>query len=141
MRKSNILLTIIFLLIFGSAGAQAYKPAVFKDATRLEKIKAVLPKLDALFSRYAADKNFPSIAFGVVVDGKLIHSFHQGVINQEKGFKANPLSDYHIASMTKSFTAMAIVKLRDEGKLSLADPIEKFIPEAKGLKNTDKRRA
>ena len=134
MRKSNILLTIIFLLIFGSAGAQAYKPAVFKDATRLEKIKAVLPKLDALFSRYAADKNFPSIAFGVVVDGKLIHSFHQGVINQEKGFKANPLSDYHIASMTKSFTAMAIVKLRDEGKLSLADPIEKFIPEAKGLK-------
>ena len=35
---------------------------------------------------------------------------------------------FRIASMTKSFTAMAILKLRDEGKLSLDDPVSKYVP-------------
>ncbi|MBI1873706.1 MAG: beta-lactamase family protein, partial [Acidobacteria bacterium] len=38
-----------------------------------------------------------------------------------------------IASMTKSFTAMSVLKLRDEGKLSLDDPAERYVPELKGL--------
>jgi len=43
-------------------------------------------------------------------------------------------SVFRIASMTKSFTALSILKLRDEGKLSLDDPAEKYVPELKGLK-------
>ena len=39
---------------------------------------------------------------------------------------------FRIASMTKSFTALAILKLRDDGKLSLEDPAERYIPELKG---------
>ena len=42
-------------------------------------------------------------------------------------------SQFRIASMTKSFTAMAIVKLRDEGKLSLDDPASKYIPQMKAM--------
>ena len=41
---------------------------------------------------------------------------------------------FRIASMTKSFTALAILKLRDEGKLSLDDPAEKYVPELRALK-------
>ena len=41
---------------------------------------------------------------------------------------------FRIASMTKSFTAMSILKLRDDGKLSLDDPAERYVPELKGLK-------
>ncbi|MCO6497864.1 MAG: beta-lactamase family protein [Chitinophagaceae bacterium] len=134
MKKSHLLMALFALFLSGSAKAQEYRPPVFKDASRVEKIKAVMPKLDALFSKYAADKKFPSLSYGVVVDGQLIHNYYQGIINQEKNIKASSVSDYHIASMTKSVTAMAIVKLRDEGKISLDDPIEKFIPEAKGLK-------
>src|SRR6185295_12758452 len=40
---------------------------------------------------------------------------------------------FRIASMTKSFTAMSILALRDEGKLSLDDPAEKYVPEMKSL--------
>jgi len=40
---------------------------------------------------------------------------------------------FRIASMTKSFTAMSILKLRDEGKLSLDDPVSKYIPELANL--------
>jgi CubicO group peptidase (beta-lactamase class C family) len=35
--------------------------------------------------------------------------------------------------MTKSFTALCILKLRDEGKLSLEDPAERYVPELAGL--------
>ncbi|MDQ2752666.1 MAG: beta-lactamase family protein, partial [Bacteroidota bacterium] len=49
------------------------------------------------------------------------------------GTKATPTSLFRLASMTKSFTAMAIVKLRDEGKLSLDDPDYKYIPEMQSL--------
>ena len=41
---------------------------------------------------------------------------------------------FRIASMTKSFTAMAILQLRDEGKLSLDDPAERYVPELKTLR-------
>ena len=41
---------------------------------------------------------------------------------------------FRIASMTKSFTAMAILKLRDEGKLSLDDPAERYVPELTALR-------
>ena len=41
---------------------------------------------------------------------------------------------FRIASMTKSFTAISILKLRDEGKLSLDDPAERYVPEMAGLK-------
>src|SRR6185369_13065009 len=44
-----------------------------------------------------------------------------------------PDSVFRIASMTKSFTVIAILKLRDEGKLSLEDPAEKYVPELKSL--------
>src|SRR5207237_1085641 len=40
---------------------------------------------------------------------------------------------FRIASMTKSFTAMSILKLRDEGKLSLDDLAERYVPEMKAL--------
>ena len=47
---------------------------------------------------------------------------------------------FRIASMTKSFTAMSILKLRDEGKLSLDDPAERYVPEMAGAEVSDDRR-
>jgi CubicO group peptidase (beta-lactamase class C family) len=130
----KIATTLLFSVVFSSATAQSYRPPVFADQNRNAKIAATYARLDSLFQKYAEEKHFPSISYGLVVDGRLVHSFYSGTINFEKNIAASSLSDYHIASMTKSFTAMAILKLRDEGKLSLDDPIEKYIPEAKGMK-------
>jgi CubicO group peptidase (beta-lactamase class C family) len=130
----RIITTLFFTIVFSTAIAQSYRPPFFADKNRSAKIAATYARLDSLFQQYAAEKHFPSISYGLVVDGRLVHSFYSGTINFEKNIAASPLSDYHIASMTKSFTAMAILKLRDEGKLSLDDPIEKYIPEAKGMK-------
>src|SRR5690348_6850309 len=130
----KILSTLLFSIVFLSAMGQSYKPSFFADQNSNAKIAATFTRLDSMFQQHAADKHFPSISYGLVVDGRLVHSFYSGIINFKKNIPASLLSDYHVASMTKSFTAMAILKLRDEGKLSLDDPIEKYIPEAKGMK-------
>lgn len=116
------------------AMGQYYYPPDFADANRIHKIRALTPQLDSMFSRYARANHFPSVSWGIFTGGRLIHSFYSGCTNLENTTPASGLSDYHIASMTKSFTAMAILKLRDEGKLQLDDPIEKYLPAAKGMK-------
>ena len=112
----------------------SYKPAVFADPGRVEKIKAVFPVIDSLYKNYANKNHFPGIAFGLVVDGKLVFTGNQGYTDIAKQIPVTSSSLFRIASMTKSFTAMAILKLRDEGKLNLDDPAHLYIPELKKIK-------
>ena len=125
-----ILLSICSLAL----SAQTYKPPVFTDADRLKKIEATYPVIDKLYKEYAEQNHFPGLVYGIVVDGKLVHTGDIGYSNLKDKTEANSKSDFRIASMSKSFTAMAILKLRDEGKLKLDDPAYLYIPEMKGLK-------
>ncbi|MBL7738878.1 MAG: beta-lactamase family protein [Chitinophagaceae bacterium] len=111
----------------------SYKTAVFTDTSRLEKIKAVFPVIDSLYKSYAAENHFPGIAFGVVVDGKLVYRGNYGYTDIANKIPVISSSLFRIASMSKSFTAMAIVKLRDEGKLNLDDPAYLYIPELRNV--------
>jgi len=110
-----------------------YKAPVFENDNRIEKIKKVAPEIHQLIIEHAKDKNIPGIAYGIVVDNELIISSGTGFIDLDTESPATSKSSFRIASMTKSFTAMAIMKLRDEGKLSLIDPVSKYIPEMANL--------
>jgi CubicO group peptidase (beta-lactamase class C family) len=112
----------------------AYHSAVFTDVNRLEKIKQAFPVIDKLFKEYADSNHFPGLAFGIVVDGKLVYKNNFGYTDIDKKTPVTSSSLFRIASMSKSFTAMAILKLRDEGKLNLDDPAYFYIPELKNLK-------
>ncbi|HEY9001143.1 MAG TPA: serine hydrolase domain-containing protein [Mucilaginibacter sp.] len=114
--------------------AQTYKPPVFTDADRLKRIEATYPVIDKLYKEYAEQNHFPGLVYGIVVDGKLVHAGSVGYTNLKDKTEATSKSNFRIASMSKSFTAMAILKLRDEGKLKLDDPAYLYIPEMKGLK-------
>lgn len=116
------------------ASAQSYKPAVFADADRLKKIESTYAIIDKLYKDYAEKNHWPGMAYGIVVDGKLVHSGGIGYTDIDAKIPADANSDFRIASMTKSLTAMAILKLRDEGRLKLDDPAYMYIPEMKGLK-------
>ena len=109
-----------------------YNQPVFTDVNRLQKIEAALPMIDQLFKDYATKNHYPGMAYGLVVDGKLIHTGYDGYTDIDKKVEVGSQSAFRIASMTKSFTAMAILKLRDEGKLKLDDPVYLYIP---GFKN------
>ena len=78
--------------------------------------------------------HFPGLVYGIVVDGKLVHTGSVGYTELANKTVATSRSAFRIASMTKSFTAMAILKLRDEGKLKLDDPAYLYIPEMKNIK-------
>jgi len=108
---------------------QAYAPPYFEDSVTLKRIESAIPAVEKIYREFAAERKFPSLSFGIVAGGKLIYASSTGTANLEKNIMASPSSAYRIASMSKSFTAMAILKLRDEGKLSLSDPAKKYIPE------------
>lgn len=109
--------------------AQKYAIPVFTDSAAFDKLKDFFSVIDKLYADYAAKNNFPSIAYGVVVGDQLVYSNATGVANVKDNRTATTKTLYRIASMSKSFTAMAILKLRDEGKLNLSDRVSKHIPE------------
>ncbi len=111
-----------------------YKPPVFVNDERAEKIKKSTRAFQFLFEENAKKRKIPGMAWGIVVDDKLVASGASGLINLDKKTPATTGSCFRIASMTKSFTAMAIMKLRDEGKLKLSDPAARYIP---GLANLE----
>jgi CubicO group peptidase (beta-lactamase class C family) len=108
-----------------------YIPSDFADANRIQKIQQSFTKIKKIYDAYANKNHFPAFAFGILVDGKLIYSDAWGYVNLEKKIPSNQSAMFRIASITKSFTAMAILKLRDEGKLTLDDAVSLYIPEIK----------
>jgi CubicO group peptidase (beta-lactamase class C family) len=83
----------------------------------------------ALAKRVAVDAKLPGFAYGVIIDGELVLAGGVGFADVEKKVAVTDATLFRIASMTKSFTALAILKLRDAGKLSLDEPVSKYVPE------------
>lgn len=111
--------------------SQPYVPPVFTDPDRIPRIERILPAVDSVFRSYAAERQFPSMSYGIVVDGRLLSSGSFGVIQTTSKIKATSSSMYRIASMSKSITALCILQLRDAGKLRLDDPARLYIPALK----------
>lgn len=84
--------------------------------------------LDSLFASWNKPSS-PGAAVGVVYQGKLIYAKGFGEADVETGAPITPETVFHVASVSKQFTAYAIVLLAQEGKLSLDDDIHKYLPE------------
>jgi CubicO group peptidase (beta-lactamase class C family) len=115
-----------------TTSVQKYSIPAFADSAAFDRMKQYFPVVDKLFQDYATKNHFPSIAYGIVIGDQLVYSGATGITNINNKTQASVKSLYRIASMSKSFTAMAILKLRDEGKLSLTDPVSKYVPEFAG---------
>ena len=86
---------------------------------------------DAIVSDFFGRGGQPAIAYGIVVGGELVHSAGFGA----RVLGAGPPDSgtvFRIASMSKSFTAAAILLLRDAGALALDDPAAQYVPELAG---------
>ncbi|MBI4428591.1 MAG: beta-lactamase family protein [Ignavibacteriales bacterium] len=130
--RALICLVFIFSVSFGQASS--YMPPVFPDADREPKVHSTRAVVDQLFNEHMEKQHLPGLVYGVVLDGKLVYSGAFGYSNLEKKHRADESSLFRIASMSKSFTALAILQLRDAGKLNLDDWASKYIPEMKNLK-------
>ena len=88
-------------------------------------------EVDRIFADWRVASHVPGLVYGVVQDGRLVYVKGQGVQDVASGAPVTSDSLFRIASMSKAFTALAILKLRDEGKLSLDAPAETYVPELK----------
>jgi CubicO group peptidase (beta-lactamase class C family) len=96
-------------------------------------LRGGLAAADAIADGFQLRRGQPGLVYGVVAAGSLVHARGLG-----ERWLGGPAPDagtvFRIASMTKSFTAAAVLALRDDGALALDDPAEDYVPELRGLR-------
>ena len=83
--------------------------------------------LDNFVIEKISNGKIPSLSLAVLKDGKVIYSRGYGFRNISKALPADEKTLYGIGSITKSFTALSIMKLVEDGKISLEDPVKKYV--------------
>lgn len=96
------------------------------------EIAQAIPAIDQAFADFQRDSHAPGLVYGIVAGGQLVHVKRLGVQDLQSRRPVTLDSLFRIASMSKAFTALAILKLRDEGKLSLDALAETYVPEMRG---------
>jgi D-alanyl-D-alanine-carboxypeptidase/D-alanyl-D-alanine-endopeptidase len=89
---------------------------------------------DRIFSEYRLDAHVPGLAYGIVADGRLVHVGTLGVQDPESNRPVTADTLFRVASMTKAFTALTVLKLRDDGRLRLDAPASEYVPELREWK-------
>jgi serine-type D-Ala-D-Ala carboxypeptidase/endopeptidase len=89
---------------------------------------------DRIFEDFCLDAHIPGLAYGVVADGRLVHVGTFGVQDLESRRPVTAETLFRIASMTKAFTALTVLKLRDDGRVRLDASAEEYVPELRGWK-------
>lgn len=111
-----VLVQIISLSLVSSARAEG--PALLLEQ-----------RLDRLVLDAYPSATEPGAAVLVMVDGKPVLRKGYGMADVKKGVKVTPDMIFRIASITKQFTSVGVLQLVQQGKVSLDDPITKFLPD------------
>ena len=105
-----------------------------RDLALSASFATLIGRADDIVRTYHERGGQPAIAYGIVRDGALVHAAGFG-----DRWLGGPVPDertvFRIASMSKSFTASAVMLLRDEGMLALDDPASAYLPELAGWDN------
>lgn len=109
------------LAVANSAAAQETAPPVSIESQRAAA--------RTVFEENRVNSHIPGTMFGIVKDGRLVVAEGLGVRDPKTGEPVDADTRFRIASMSKAFTALAILKLRDEGKLVLDAPASRYVPE------------
>ena len=123
--RSVAYVVVAAVLVVGRLGAQA--PAA--------TLQAALAELDRELSAEFAADGIGGAAIGVVSGGDLIWARNFGVADAQTGRPVTSDSAFRIGSITKQFTALALLQAVEGGRMRLTDPLEKYVPEVRGMKN------
>jgi CubicO group peptidase (beta-lactamase class C family) len=118
MVTPRMLVRVAISIALATTSAAAQQPAA--DTTRLA--------VNRVFAAWSATDS-PGCALGVARDGRVIYENGYGMANLETETPITPSSIFHVASVSKQFTGMAIALLARDGKLSLDDDVRKYITE------------
>ena len=125
--RIGIAFTATLALAAPAPAAQTIGPDLHSWARKPE-IAAALTVLDAWIAATVAQREQPGLSIGIVYDQDLVWAKGYGFADLERRLPATPSTIYRIASISKLFTATAIMQLRDGGKLRLDDPVSDRLP-------------
>jgi CubicO group peptidase (beta-lactamase class C family) len=110
------------------AQQNARDPAVLSSEAR-----AAIASFHAEIARDVEEDNVGGMTVAVVLGNEVVSAKAFGWADKEKKIPADIETIYRIGSISKSFTAVALVQLAEKGVLDLDDPVEKYLPEIKNL--------
>jgi CubicO group peptidase (beta-lactamase class C family) len=125
-------LATVSRIIYDHVVGQPVGGSLIAGGGRGPDLSAAIPAVNKLYRAFAERNHYPGMVYGIVAGGELVYSNAVGWTDVAKKIPAGAASDFRIASMSKSFTTVAILQLRDAGKLRLDDPAWMYIPELRG---------
>jgi len=111
-----ICLTLALMLTVGTA-----------NASPIQQTTTDFAAIDAYVKEQMEDLGIPGMALGIVQDGQIAHLQGFGVADSS-GRAVTPQTPFYIGSVTKSFTALAVMQLVEEGKIDLDAPVQTYLP-------------
>lgn len=124
--KKTVMIFGLLLAAFGSAAA-GQNTSPLQPLARRSEVAAAIAVLDAWVAASVASREQPGLSMGIVYDQDLIWAKGYGFADLAKKVPATPSTVYRIASISKLFTATAIMQLRDAGRVQLDDPVAKYL--------------
>lgn len=140
MKLFRPLLLALLALSAAAAGAESQTRALRPDTTNVVRRRAARPaelaqKIDAAVARHLA-RPLPGVSVSILRGDQLIHAKGFGFTDVAAAMPVTTSSIFQAGSVTKQFTAAAIMRLQEEGKLSVEDEVSKWIPELPTRGNT-----
>jgi CubicO group peptidase (beta-lactamase class C family) len=83
--------------------------------------------IDAYIQKEMRELHIPGLAYGIVHDDKIVHLESFGEADRS-GRAVTPQTPFILASVSKSFTALALMQLSEEGKVELDAPVQRYVP-------------
>ena len=113
------------------AAGRALGPFIPRPAPveRKTKLREATSQLDELYGARFAKAGASSAVVGIVMDGELVYQGAFGAVEATSSTRPDIDTSFRIGSLSKSFAATAILKLRDEGRLALDDPAVRYVAE------------
>lgn len=94
----------------------------------------MIADIDAASAAFAQEHKLPGLVAGIVQEGRLVHVTALGLADREAGRPVGRNTAFRIASMTKNMTALAVLSLRDAGKVVLDAPLAEYVPQFAAVK-------
>lgn len=105
------------------------------SATKIGQRNALMQELDTRLKANLEKENVGSITAAVIDDDKILWTKSYGFVDKGKKNPASSKTSYLIGSISKSVTGLALAKLIERGIIDVDDPIEKYVPEIRRIKN------
>jgi D-alanyl-D-alanine carboxypeptidase len=125
----GLFVSVLMLSLLSGCGGESGGSGQSDDSSSARLSEDNVQELDSIIDQEMQDKNLPGVVVGVWIPDEGEYVVAKGEANLDTGRERQPDDPFRIASITKTFTATAILQLVDEGRLSTSDRLSTWYPD------------